>query len=205
MTPPATATERGTAVFAYGSLAHPESAAMTLGRSPIEVVAATLPGWRRSFSSRRDNLRSEKRFALSDGSLPEWILSLNIDPDPEAGWGPNGVLITVDDSDLARLDRRELRYERADVTADVAIEPPGRACTYDRVVAYVARPENLALEPPPGSVVLRSYVDAVELAFERLGGDALRAYGATTEPPPVEIVDATLAGGDIPRGNPRSW
>jgi cation transport regulator ChaC len=196
---------QSTALFAYGSLVNPESAAMTLGRSPIEVSAASLPGWRRRFSSRRDNLNSEKTFARSDGSLPEWILSLNIEPAPGSAQGPNGVLIAVGDEDLIRLDRRELRYERADVTADVEFEPGAEAPEFDRVLAYVARPENLAREAPSGSVVLKSYVEAVESAFDHLGPGALTRYRASTEPPAVEIVEATLAEGRIPRGNPRAW
>lgn len=192
-----------TALFAYGSLVHSESAAMTLGRSPIAVTAASLPGWRRRFSSRRDNLHSEKTFARTDGSLPEWILSLNLERRAGPGRGPNGVLIEVGDDDLTHLDRRELRYERADVTADVKSE--AGAPSFDCVLAYVARPENLALEAPRGSVVLRSYVDAVEGAFGHLGDDALAVYRATTDLPAVEVIDATLTTGDIPRGNPRSW
>jgi cation transport regulator ChaC len=193
------------ALFAYGSLVHPESAAMTLGRSPIEVTRASLPGWRRRFSSRRDNLNSEKTFARTDGTLPEWILSLNIEPDPGSELGPNGVLIAVDDDDLVRLDRRELRYERVQVTADVEIEPGSGPLQFDHVIAYVARPENLARETPSGSVVLKSYVDAVEGAFDHLGPGALAVYWASTELPAVEIVEATLTGGQIPRGNPRVW
>ena len=198
----ADATQRS-ALFAYGSLVHPESAAMTLGRSPIAVTSARLKGWSRRFSSRRDNLHSEKTFAQLDGSVPEWILSLNIEPDPASERGPNGVLIEIDEDDLARLDRRELRYERADVTGDIKVDSPAES--FDRVLAYVARPENLALETPRGSVVLRRYVDAVEGAFSHLGADALAVYFATTELPAVEIVEATLVDGDIPRGNPRAW
>lgn len=192
-----------TALFAYGSLVHPESVAMTLGRSPIETSSANLRGWRRRFSVRRDNHGSEKTFSRLDGTLPEWILSLNLEPDRDSDPGPNGVLIEVCEAELVRLDRREIRYRRADVTADVQTASPGPS--FERVVAYVAQPENLAVEIPPGSVVLRSYVEAVERAFTYLGADALAAFRATTEPPGAEVVDAQLAGGDIPPGNPRDW
>ena len=58
---------------------------------------------------------------------------------------------------------------------------------------------------PRGSVVLKSYVDAVEGAFGHLGEDALAVYWATTELPTVEVTEATLVEGDIRRGNPRAW
>ncbi len=178
---------------------------MTLGRSPIAVTAASLPGWRRSFSSRRDNLRSEKTFARPDGSLPEWILSLNIERREGSEAGPNGVLIEVDGEDLLRLDRRELRYARADVTAEIEVEAGTTTPSFDRVLAYVARPENRADGTLRGSVVLKRYVDAVEDAFAQFGADVLATYRATTEPPAAEIIDATLVEGDIRQGNPRAW
>ena len=68
------------AVFAYGSLVSRASIAATLGREAGDVWPATLQGWRRRFSLRRDNRTSEKSFALADGSIPDWILSLNLEP-----------------------------------------------------------------------------------------------------------------------------
>ena len=73
------------ALFAYGSLVSPASAARTLGR-PVEAPApARLPGWRRRWSLARDNLRSEKTFARADGSAPPYFLGLNIEPTARAG------------------------------------------------------------------------------------------------------------------------
>lgn len=162
-----------------------------------------MSGWRRRFSLRRDNQRSEKTFALADGSIPDWILSLNVEPAEPGQAGPNGVLIEVSGTELKRLDGREIRYSRVEV-GDAARAIPG-APSFDRVFAYTAKPENLAPDDLTGAVVLRSYLTAVEAAFEALGAEHLAAYATSTEPPPVEIVEAQLVHDRIPPGNPREW
>lgn len=193
-----------TALFAYGSLVDIESAAATLGHRPAGPWAATLRGWRRAFSLLRDNRRSEKTFARrDDGSVPEWILSLTLEPAGESGTAVNGALIAVDEADLARLDLREIRYERRDVSGEVATVADSPA--FDRIVAYVARPENHAPRAPAGAVVLRSYVDAVEDAFARLGAGELMAFRRSTMPRPVPVVEGRLVRDEIPAGNPRRW
>ncbi len=110
-------------VFAYGSLVSAVSAAETLGRDEALVQPAVLRGWRRSFSLARDNRRCEKTFAAPDGEIPEIVLALNVEPDPTGRAEVNGALIDVTADELARLDRRELRYDRVDVSAAV---PRGR-------------------------------------------------------------------------------
>ena len=99
-------------LFVYGSLVSPESATHTLGR-PVEASAPLrLPGWRRRWSTMRDNHASEKTFARSDGSLPGHVLGLNIEPCDDPAEAPNGVLLELGEEELERLDVRELRYER---------------------------------------------------------------------------------------------
>src|SRR5690349_18217740 len=108
------------AVFAYGSLVDPRSASLTLGREVSSPLPARLVGWRRRWSVCRDNNNSEKTFAIQpDGEIPPWIIGLNIEPDPD-DVGPAGALLEVTEADLDRLDLREMRYERVDVTAAVA-------------------------------------------------------------------------------------
>jgi hypothetical protein len=187
------------ALFAYGSLVAPESAARTLGRSP-DPLPASLRRWRRRWSQARDNLAVEKTFALAGGELPRWILGLNLEPDGDPGAPPNGALIEVSERELERLDGRELRYDRVDVRDDVEGEHD-----FDRVVAYRAKPIHFAPVPPSGGVILASYLGAVELAFERLGEGQLELFRRTTGPPPVEVVEATLVRDRIPDGNPRAW
>jgi hypothetical protein len=189
------------AVFGYASLVSPASAAATLGR-PVEFAAlARLEGWSRGWTVGRDNAAAEKTFALTDGSLPRYCLGLNLDPDP-AAHAPNGVLIEVSEAELDRLDLRELRYHRTEVTGSITV---AGEVGFDAVYAYRARPEHRHPEPPDGAVIISTYPALVERAFAELGPDQLELYRATTAPPPVEIVDATLVADAIPQGNPRAW
>jgi hypothetical protein len=189
-------------LFGYGSLVAPASAAATLGRPVGEPVEAELRGWRRGFSLLRDNRRCEKTFArASDGWIPDFVLALNVEKGG-ADDTVNGALIDLAEGDLERLDRREIRYRRVDVTE--AVTAAG-APAPGRVLTYVARDENLARDVPPSAVILRSYVDAVEEAFEGLGSGALERYRRTTSIPDVERIDARLVHDAIPPGNPRGW
>jgi cation transport regulator ChaC len=188
------------AVFAYGSLVDPASAAATLGREVEASPPLRLPGWTRRWSTFRDNLTSEKTFArVDDGSLPRWCLGLNLEPAPDEP-GPNGVLLYVTPEELERLDLREMRYDRTEVSSDFDGRPPDAT-----VVAYTAKPRQHAPEPPDGAVVIASYVAAVEGAFASLGNGELDLYRETTERPPVPVIDAVLVRDHIPEGNPRDW
>jgi hypothetical protein len=194
------------AVFGYASLVNPASAGETLGR-PVELAAAArLRGWRRDWTLGRDNLASEKTFARLDGSVPRFCLGLNLEPDDDAA-GPNGVLIELTEEELARLDLREIRYHHLEVTDAIAIEPLGNGAVpeFDRVITYRARPEHHHPSAPDDAVIVSTYPAAVEAAFAALGPDQLERYRATTTPPPVDVVDATLVRDRIPPGNPRAW
>jgi cation transport regulator ChaC len=189
------------AVFAYGSLVHADSAARTLARE-VEAAPARLAGWRRRWSQVRDNLRSEKVFAIEpDGELPPWVLGLNLEPDPgaPAATGPNGALIEVNEPELATLDRRELRYDRVEVTDLVA------DAGFDAVFAYIAKAGNFAPQPPPGAVIVAAYARAVERGFAALGPGEPERFHETTGKPPVDPVEAFLIRDRIPQGNPREW
>lgn len=188
-------------VFAYGSLVDRASAARTLGE-PIGFEApVTLRGWRRRWTTVRDNLASEKTFAPAEGGEPfPHCLALNLEP---AGGGPglNGALLRLSARQVDRLDVREMRYERVEVGATIEALDPGD----EPVIAYVAKARHRAERPPDGAVILASYLRAVESAFAGLGRDQLRAFRASTDPPPVDVVEGRLVSDRIPAGNPREW
>lgn len=191
------------AVFAYASLVDPASASLTLGREVPEPRPVCLRGWRRRWSQARDNLREEKTFAIDPGGrLPPWVLGLNIEPGGEDSdeEGPNGALLELSEAELRRLDLREIRYDRVDVTNEVR-----PAAGFDLVVAYRAKVDHFAPKPPLGAVILASYARAVEQAFEALGDGQRETYLRTTGAPPVERVEARLVRDRIPPGNPRAW
>ena len=185
------------ALFAYGSLVSAHSAAETLGRE-VEVHAASLRGWRRSWTLARDNRACEKTFSRPDGSVPDVVLALNLEPGANAE--VNGALIAVEERDLSRLDVREIRYERIDVTSAVT---SGLEASPARAYTYVARPENFAASMPPGAVILASYERAVEDAFSTLG--ELDRFRASTAGCAAERIEPVLVTGTIPPGNPTGW
>ncbi len=190
-----------TAVFGYGSLVNPESVARTLGR-PVEAAGpARLPGWRRRWSLYRNNLGEEKTFEIEPGGeVPPYVLGLNVEPFPESVDGPNGVLIEVTEAELERLDIREMRYDRVDVSGIVEAER-----RFETVITYTAKVNHFCDQPMPGAVILRRYVRAVEAGFTALGEGQLETYLLTTGLPPVEVVDGNLIRDETPPGNPRKW
>jgi hypothetical protein len=160
---------------------------------------ARLHDWRRRFSQRRDNLTCEKTFECEGGWRPEWVLGLNVE-EGEDGAGPvNGIVIELSEAELDRLDIREIRYDRVDVSDSV--EGDGLP---ERIVTYRAKPFHFAPEPPDDSIILATYAAAVEMGFENLGPGELDHYRATT-PYPVDRHEATLVIDNIPDGNPRAW
>jgi cation transport regulator ChaC len=190
------------AVFGYGSLVARDSAAETLGHDPGPMPVVRLRGWRRRFSQARDNRAAEKTFAIPGGAVPPFVLGLNLEPGADPGAAPNGALIAVTEADLAALDVRELRYNRTDVTAAI----DGRAAeAFDRVIAYVAKPERFAPDPPAGAVILRTYASTIEAAFDGISAAEGELYRRTTLPYPAPLVDGVLIADRIPPGNPRRW
>ena len=188
-------------LFAYGSLVSPESAARTLGRRVGASAPLRLPGWRRRWSTMRDNRASEKTFARSDGSIPGHVLGLNIEPSDDRAEAPNGVLLELGEEELERLDLRELRYERFALGEHVE-----GAAHLDEVFAYRAKPAHHAPRPPGDAIVIASYASFVEAAFDALGPRERELFVETTGAPPVEVADAVLvADRAIPPGNPREW
>lgn len=191
------------AVFAYGSLVDPASASVTLERTVDEVWAGHLHGWRRRFSQARDNRTCEKTFArVDDGTIPERVLGLNVERDADGGSAPNGALIEVSEAELDRLNVREIRYDRVEVTSEVVA---GEAPAFDRVYTYVAKVAHFAAETPAGAVILNGYAATVEAAFEALGPGHRDEYRRTTLPYPAELIEARLIEDRIPPGNPREW
>jgi hypothetical protein len=189
------------AVFGYASLVSPESAGQTIGRPVAGPIPARLEGWARGWTLAREQAKSEKTFARPDGTVPRFCLGLNLDPGADAP-APNGVLIELTEDELDRLDIREIRYRRVDVTeAIVAPEPHG----FDLVITYVARPEHHHPSAPDDAIVVSTSPAAMEAAFDRLGPGELELFRQTTGPIPVPVSDATLVADRIPPGNPRAW
>jgi hypothetical protein len=188
------------AVFAYGSLVLPDSAALTLGRPVPPPEPATLRGWCRRWSLCRDNRSAEKTFAREPGGeLPPFMLGLNLERVGDSALAPNGALLALSQEELERLDLRELRYDRVEVTEEVGDH------SFDAVFTYTAKEGHFAPQPPAGAVALASYIRTLERGFNLLGKDQWERFLQTTGLPPVEMIEAVLVRDAIPPGNPREW
>ena len=151
----------------------------------------------------RDNLAAEKTFARHpDGELPPYVIGLNLerDQDNRDVAGPNGALIDVEAQELSRLDLRELRYDRVELTEAVTVDHG-----FDAVFGYTAKPDHYAPRPPAGAVAMAPYLRLIETAFRELGEGEWELFLETTGPPPVETIEPRLVRDEIPSGNPREW
>ena len=133
------------------------------------------------------------------GWRPEWILGLNVEEGEDPAGPVNGVVIELTEAELDRLDVREIRYDRVEVTGSVEGED-----LPERIVTYTAKEFHFAVEPPEDSIILATYAAAVEQGFSELGAGELDHY-LTTTPYPVDRREAELVIDRIPEGNPRAW
>jgi hypothetical protein len=92
------------------------------------------------------------------------------------------LALPVDAERLAAFDRREINYERVDVSA--AFEPP----ISDRVFTYIglddARERRRQGAVDGDVFASRDYVADVRGAFEHVGAEALAEFDRTTDPLP---------------------
>jgi len=182
-------------VFGYGSLVSPVSLGSTIGRLPVrggDFLAAELRGWERRWNY--GHLISPERYTGGEVSSIDTVVALGIVPAPSAVM--NGVIASVSDSELARLDKRERRYERVDVTDAVELLE-GNAAEFeiDAVITYVPADEPVAeyvdgRDRGRAGIEVR-YWDLVNTAFDELLPGAGARFRASTPEPDVPVVDVS--------------
>ena len=160
-------------VFGYGSL-------VLGGNGFVE----TLPGHRRVWGVATDNIRSIPGYKMhllrSDGSRPEvYVAFADIEPDPSNS--VRGLVLSVSEQDLARLDRRERNYDRIEVTDLIDGDFGGRIWAYrgsaeGRERLHRGRAEGRA-------VVSRDYMEKVHAALRTLGETSTREFMAESDLP----------------------
>jgi hypothetical protein len=169
-------------VFGYGSLA------AWAGRAP---AVAELLGARRVWGVAMDNREAIPGYKVfldpADDTRPAvHVAFLDLAGAADDAPALNGVLVAAEPGELAAFDARERNYERAEVT-DRVPGAPGRVWAYSGSAAGRAR---LAAGLRAGTaVVSRAYLDGVEEAFARLGDGELERFRATTQPPPVPVLE----------------
>lgn len=163
-------------LFAYGSL-------VARGGRPARLL-----GHARRFGVAMDNavdLPGYKHYLRRDGTRPAVHVAF-LDVAPEPGAHVTGVLLDVEPAELPAIDARERNYRREDVTHAVP-GAPGRVWCYRGTPD--ARRRLFHARGRESAVVHRGYAAAVEGAFATLGGRALAAYRATTEPSGLALAD----------------
>ena len=171
-------------VFGYGSLVNPVSFGGTLGRS-LTVGAdfhyAVLTGYGRRWNSGVGHATG------MFGEAEYHIVALGIVD--AAGETANGVIGWVTDDELTRLDRREIGYDRVDVTALVETSGP----VDGHVETYVPKPEAVAryeqYRATGTGAVEQRYWDLVAGAFAGFGLAERRRYLDTTPAPDVPVLE----------------
>ncbi len=196
-------------VFAYASLVNGKSASETLGRAIGPGTVADLYGFRRSWSVARNNRESEKTFArVSDGWVPDHVLLLNA-AKAEPKDHLNGVIYTVAEPELKRLEEREKRYRLVEVRDRLTYRQEnfesGDVPPFTEVHTFTGRPDHLICLPPPNSCVLESYLDAVLEGFKQLGGHELEIYHETTDDHEVDVLRTELISGEVEEDLPSKW
>ena len=169
------------------------------GPGPARGLAAAAG---RSSATTRAPRRGSRRSRATRSTTASASTSSARPDAPEDEW-PNGGLIEMTAAELERLDLRELRYDRVEVTGDVRAGGAGRL-RRGRSRTWRSRRTSRP-HPPPRSVVLASYLRACEAAFEELGAGRAGAFARTRSRRPVPVVEARLVRDEIPEGNPRAW
>ena len=182
-------------VFGYGSLVSPVSLGSTIGRLPVrgrDFMAAELRGWERRWNY--GYLIAPERYTGSEVSSIDTVVALGIVPALSAVM--NGVIASVSDTELARLDRRERRYERVDVTDAVELLE-GNAAEFeiDAVITYVPTDAPVAdyvdgRDRGRAGIEVR-YWDLVNTAYDDLLPGAGERFRASTPQPDVTVDDVS--------------
>jgi len=163
-------------VFGYASLVALEDADALPGR---------LCGFRRRWGVAMNNWEggegAKHWLDRATGERPR-IRVAYLDVYEQAGSAVNGLALPADAKRLVALDRREVNYERVDVTDSFEPEVGGRVFTYIGLAAALERCRRGVEEG--NAFVSRGYAAAVRGAFEHLAPDALAEFDRTTDPLP---------------------
>ena len=184
-------------VFGYGSLVDRGSLEASVGR-PVEPVDGPFParlrGYRRCWNVvTPSSMRPDYVLTTVDGEPWQGPLGwLGIEPDPAAS--ALGAAYRVTGQDLDVLDRRELSYDRVDVTAQLDRQwVGGPVFTYRPRVDAVGR----ARAAGDTAVVFARYLRLLERGFRALGDDLYDEHVRTLpDPAPFRVREITAVPRD---------
>ena len=178
-------------VFGFGSLVDPDDPVKGLGWG-----VARLSGYRRAWNvgmhNRHDRV-NDKFFVTSDNRRHEGVI-VSLGLEKHSTTTVNGVVFRVERRQLARLDEREKRYVRVDISDRLLTDL--ELGSDPTVFAYIPNDEALAVCAEAllteVAVVSRPYHDRVERAFASLGDHELATYFETTRAPEAPLLDLQI-------------
>jgi hypothetical protein len=190
-------------VFGYGSLAaRPGWAGTVSTRERAEHgFVADLTGLRRTWGVAMDNRRDlpgYKYYTDADGRRPEvFVAYLDLLAAPgDPARTVNGLCLPVDEATLEQLDRRELNYERTEVTDRLAPAAPGGTRIWAYIGSAAARERLAEGRRTATAVIDAGYIATVEAGFAVLGEGELAACRRSLEPGDLPV--ATLTRHELP-------
>lgn len=146
-------------------------------------LSVDVPGWVRVWNVAAKRT-SPGRYYLDQETGVRFtgvVTFLNVEP--AAGSVLAGVAVPVTAEELAAYDRRELNYDRVQVTSVAALDAPAWM--------YVGRPDSVAYfnecSQVGTAVISAQYRSTVESAAVTLGPDFYRRYVASTRAPTVPV------------------
>jgi cation transport regulator ChaC len=179
-------------VFGYGSLTR---YAEDIQTAPLRI--SRLNDHRRTWNVAMDNtvdVPGYKHYLSEDGSSRPSAFVTFLNVVAAVGTAVNGVLLPVDDEQLAALDRRERNYERVDVVEQLDAPVAGRVWCY---VGRAEARERFELGMTRGTALVDArYRDSVREGFALLGAAALAEFDASTDRPRCAV--APLLRVDLP-------
>lgn len=176
-------------IFGYATLADSSDPLVTRVRGEYKPVWGLLTGYRRRWKAAMENLDglNDHKHYLDPvtGARPDICpVALSV----ESGEGQvNGVALPVREQDIEFFDRRELHYDRIEVSSafSVSLDRPVWTYTANAVAAKQYR-EALA---SGRAFICRSYFHRVHETFRTLGPGPWESFRASTDQPECPLLD----------------
>jgi hypothetical protein len=131
----------------------------------------------------KENFKYYGFLLQNNDSIPfEGMTNLNIESKKQSRM--NCILYLIPQTDLVQLDKREIGYQRVEVT-DKIEEYNIRG---GKVYAYQHFPDSESSSDGRGYVLVQEYIDFITLACDSIGRNFRTEFDKSTTPPAIQVV-----------------
>lgn len=174
-------------VFGYGSLAVSADPLVVASSQHAPLVHGRAMGFRRRWEGAMENTdpyndHAHYRDPLTGERPDVCVVALSLHTGQHI---VNGIAVPVTADRLAIFDRRELHYDRIEITDH--FEPRGRARVWAYVANARARADCERARRSGRAVISSEYVRRVWAAFRDLGEHEWALFQASTDEPPFPL------------------